>query len=109
MAASTDRPVLGKRRRWGWFFVVGFFVQALFFLNMMVSSDSRANRLGSQAMTYNLAGLYDGAAQARKQADLAVFLLGLGSIVCIVGGLLGFRRRVPGRRTGRPHATARPA
>lgn len=92
---STVAPNVGKRRRWGWIFVVLFFLQAFFFLSMMVSADNRARNYSVQSSVYNMPRMYSAAANAKQQADLALALLAIGSVVCIVGAVLGFRRKRP--------------
>jgi len=97
LAKDDPQRELPKRRKWGWIFVVLFFVQAIGLLLFSGNANQRSFDALMDARAqkqYDASrNLYGAAASLKQQAELAYALIVPGSLICIIGSFLGFRRR----------------
>ena len=96
---QRDGPAKKGRRKWGWIFVALFFLQAVAFGSAHLSATSRSSRAYNDAYSLDVSKLRDAAARtygraqdARREAGVYLGLLVVGSLICVIGAALGFRR-----------------
>ena len=100
MSVETVSPPKPRRRKWGWFFVIAFVLQAFFCIAIAANDLAEVGRQRSIAASWvrdrdlgNAQYALDQARRLGSEATMMFVLLVVGSVVTITGTILGFRRR----------------
>jgi hypothetical protein len=96
----SPRPPRPPRRKWGWFFIIAFVLQAFIFIAVAANDLAEEWRQRSTAKywvsQHDLGRAQYALDEARRlgsEATMMFVLLAVGSVVTITGTILGFRRR----------------